>query len=176
MKNLIPFFKRERYNDNDGAFDIVYFFNHENNTIESKQYDGYTRESTPEIETNFLKENEALIKNLLIDEIVKENQFINYCQFIEDGQYNLQDCKVKGSRKYKGKTATLVSLFSKVNDFSGRNEKIAKIIGLDGVIYFISASTVTIPIEAIKSMLNDLSINDLIRFKSNRNDFYNFNK
>ena len=52
----------------------------------------------------------------------------------------------------------------------------AKIEGLDDLIYFISASTVTIPMEAIKSMLNDLSINDLIRFNSNRNDFYNFNK
>ena len=52
----------------------------------------------------------------------------------------------------------------------------AKIEGLDGVIYFISASTVTIPIETIKLMLNDLSINELIRFKPNSNDFYNFNK
>ena len=108
MKNLIPFFKLARYNDNDGAFDILYFFNHENNMIESKQYDGYTRESTPEIDFNFMHENEALIKTLLIDEIVKENQFINYCQFIEDGQYNLQDCKVKGSRKYKGKKKCFV--------------------------------------------------------------------
>ena len=176
MKTLIPFFKRERYNDNDGTFDIVYFFDNENNTIESKQYDGYTREKSPEVDFDFKKENEALIKISLIDEIIKENQFINYCQFIEDGQYNLQDCKVKGSRKYKGKTATLVSLFSKVNDFSGRNEKIAKIIGLDGVIYFISASTVTIPIETIIEMLNGLGIYDLINFKPNRNDFYNFNK
>ena len=175
MKNLIPFFKLERYNDNDGAFDIVYFFNHENNTIESKQYDGYTRESTPEIDFNFKHENEATIKNLLIDEIIKENQFIGNCQFIEDGKYNVK-ATVKGSRKYKGKEATLLSLFSKVNDFSGRNEKIAKIIGLDGIIYYISASTVSIPIGTIKEMLNDLTINDLIRFKSNRNDFYNFNK
>ena len=52
----------------------------------------------------------------------------------------------------------------------------AKIEGEDGIIYFISASTVLIPIKAIKLMLNDLSINDLIRFKPNRNDFYNFNK
>ena len=44
------------------------------------------------------------------------------------------------------------------NDFSGKNEKMAKIEGLDGLIYFISASTVTIPIEAIKLMLNDLNI------------------
>ena len=176
MKTLIPIFKRERYNDNDGAFDIVYFFNNQNNTIESKLYDNYTREATPEIDHNFKHENEALIKNLLIDEIIKENQFINYCQFVEDGQYNLQDCTVKGSRKYKGKKATLLSLFTKFNDFSGKNEKMAKIEGLDGIIYFISASTVTIPIEAIKLMLNDLSINDLIRFNSNRNDFYNFNK
>ena len=62
----------------------------------------YTREATPEIDINFKHENEALIKNLLIDEIIKENQFINYCQFVEDGKYNLQDCTVKGSRKYKG--------------------------------------------------------------------------
>ena len=176
MKTLIPIFKRERYNDNDGAFDIVYFFNNENNTIESKQYDNYTRESTPEIDFNFKHENEALIKNLLIDEIIKENQFINYCQFIEDGKYNLHDCTVKGSRKYRGKKATLLSLFSRVNNFSGKNEKMAKIEGLDGIIYFISASTVTVPLEAIKLMLNDLSINDLIRFKPNNNDFYNFNK
>ena len=175
MKTLIPFFKRERYNDNDGAFDIVYFYDNENKTIESKKFDNYTRELTPEIETNFLKENEALIKNLLIDEIIKENQFIGNCQFIEDGNYNVK-ATVKGSRKYKGKEATLLSLFSQISNFSGKNEKMAKIIGLDGVIYFISASTVTIPIEAIESMLNDLSINDLIRFKSNRNDFYNFNK
>ena len=176
MKTLIPFFKIEKYNDNNGAFDIVYFYDNENKTIESKKFDNYTREATPEIETNFLKENEALIKNLLIDEIIKENQFINYCQFIEDGKYNLQDCIVKGSRKYKGKKATLISLFSRVNYFSGKNEKMAKIEGLDGVIYFISASTVTISIEAIKLMLNDLSINGLINFKPNRNDFYNFNK
>ena len=176
MKTLIPIFKRERYNDNDGAFAIVYFFDNENNIIESKQYDNYTREATPEIDLNFKHEKEALIKNLLIDEIVKENQFINYCQFIEDGQYNLRNCIVKGSRKYKGKTATLVSLFSNINTYSGKNEKIAKIEGEDGIIYFISASTVLIPIKAIKLMLNDLSINDLIRFKPNRNDFYNFNK
>ena len=175
MKNLIPFFKRERYNDNDGAFDIVYFYDNENKTIESKKFDNYTRELTPEIETNFLKENEVLIKNLLIDEIIKENQFIGNCQFIEDGNYNVK-ATVKGSRKYKGKEATLLSLFSQISNFSGKNEKMAKIIGLDGIIYYISASTVSIPIETIIEMLNDLSINDLIRFKSNRNDFYNFNK
>ena len=175
MKNLIPFFKLEKYNDNDGAFDIVYFFDNENKTIESKKFDNYTRELTPEIETNFLKENEALIKNLLIDEIIKENQFINNCQFIEDGNYNVSST-VKGSRKYKGKEATLLSLFSRSNKFSGKNEKIAKIEGLDGIIYFISASTVSIPIETIREMLNGLGIYDLINFKSNRNDFYNFNK
>ena len=175
MKNLIPFFKRERYNDNDGAFDIVYFYDNENKTIESKKFDNYTRELTPEIETNFLKENEALIKNLLIDEIIKENQFIGNCQFIEDGNYNVK-ATVKGSRKYKGKEAELISIFSQISNFSGKNEKMAKIIGLDGIIYYISASTVSIPIETIIEMLNDLSINDLIRFKSNRNDFYNFNK
>ena len=176
MKNLTSFFKIEKYNDNNGAFDIVYFFDNENNIIESKQYDNYTREATPEIDLNFKHENEVLIKASLISEIIKENQFINYCQFIEDGQYNLQDCTVKGSRKYKGKNARLISLFSKINPYSGKNEKMAKIEGLDGIIYFISASTVTIPLEAIKLMLNDLSINDLIRFKPNRNDFYNFNK
>ena len=176
MKNLIPFLKLERYNDNEGAFDIVYFFNNQNNTIESKKFDNYTREATPEIDLNFKHENEALIKNLLIDEIIKENQFINCCQFIEDGLYNLQDCTVKGSRKYKGKTATLVSLFSKINPYSGKNEKMAKIEGLDGLIYYISASTVLIPLEAIKLMLNDLRIFELINFKPNRNDFYNFNK
>ena len=176
MKNLTPFFKIEKYNDNNGAFDIVYFFDNENNTIESKLYDNYTREATPEIDINFKHENEVLIKASLISEIIKENQFINHCQFVEDGLYNLQDCTVKGSRKYKGKKATLLSLFSRVNDFSGKNEKMAKIEGEDGLIYFISASTVTIPLEAIKLMLNDLSINDLIRFKPNRNDFYNFNK
>ena len=176
MKTLIPFFKSEKYNDNDGAFDIVYFFDNENKTIELKKFDNYTREKSPEVDFNFMQKNEALIKDLLIAEIIKENQFINYCQFIEDGKYNLQDCIVKGSRKYKGKKATLISLFSRVNYFSGKNEKMAKIEGLDGVIYFISASTVTIPLEAIKLMLNNLSINDLIRFKSNRNDFYNFNK
>lgn len=175
MKTLIPFFKKEKYNDNDGAFDIVYFFDNQNNTIESKQYDNYTREATPEIDLNFKHENEALIKNSLIDEIIKENQFINYCQFIEDGNYNVK-VLVKGSRKYKGKEATLLSLFSQINNFSGKNEKMAKIEGLDGLIYFISASTVTIPMEAIKLMLNDLSIFELISFKSNRNDFYYFNK
>ena len=176
MKTLIPIFKRERYNDNDGAFAIVYFFDNENNIIESKQYDNYTREATPEIDLNFKHENEVLIKASLISEIIKENQFINYCQFVEDGQYNLQDCTIKGSRKYKGKKATLLSLFSRVNNFSGKNEKMAKIEGEDGIIYFIYASTVLIPMKAIKLMLNDLSINDLIRFKPNRNDFYNFNK
>ena len=175
MKNLIPFFKRERYNDNDGAFDIVYFYDNENKTIESKKFDNYTRELTPEIETNFLKENEALIKNLLIDEIIKENQFIGNCQFIEDGNYNVK-ATVKGSRKYKGKEATLLSLFSQISNFSGKNEKMAKIIGLDGIIYFISAATVSIPIETIIEMLNGLGIYDLINFKPNRNDFYNFNK
>ena len=175
MKTLIPFFKIEKYNDNNGVFDIVYFYCQKNKTIESKKYDNYTRELTPEIDINFKHENEALIKNLLIDEIIKDNQFINYCQFIEDGNFNV-NVIVKGSRKYKGKNANLISLFSKINPFSGKNEKMAKIEGLDGIIYFISASTVTIPLEAIKLMLNDLSINDLIRFKPNRNDFYNFNK
>ena len=176
MKNLIPFLKLERYNDNDGAFDIVYFFDNENKAIESKKFDNYTREATPEIDINFKHENEATIKNLLIAEIIEDNQFINYCQFIEDGKYNLHDCTVKGSRKYKGKEANLICLFTKINPFSGKNEKMAKIEGLDGLIYYISASTVTIPMEAIKLMLNDLSINDLIRFKSNRNDCYDFNK
>ena len=54
MNTLIPFFKIEKYNDNDGAFDIVYFYDNENKTIESKKFDNYTRELTPEIETNFL--------------------------------------------------------------------------------------------------------------------------
>ena len=176
MKNLIPFFKIEKYNDNNGAFDIVYFYDNENKTIESKKFDNYTREKSPEVDFDFRKENEALIKNLLISEIIAENQFINYCQFIEDGLYNVQDCTIKGSRKYKGKKATLISLFSKVNDFSGKNEKIAKIEGEDGLIYFISASTVSIPLETIREMLNGLDIYSLISFKSNRNDFYNFNK
>ena len=175
MKTLIPFLKREKYNDNDGAFDIVYFFDNENKTIESKKFDNYTRELTPEIETNFLKENEALIKNLLIDEIIKENQFINNCQFIEDGNYNV-NALVKGSRKYKGKEAKLISLFSRLNQFSGKNEKMAKIEGLDGIIYFISASTVSISIETIKAMLNELDVYNLVTFNKNRNDFYCFNK
>ena len=175
MKNLIPFFKLEKYNDNDGAFDIVYFYDNENKTIESKKFDNYTRELTPEIETNFLKENELLIKDALINEIIQENQFINNCQFIEDGNYNV-NALVKGSRKYKGKEAKLISLFSQINAFSGRCEKMAKIIGLDGIIYYISASTVSIPLETIREILNGLSIYDLINFKPNRNDFYNFNK
>ena len=175
MKNLTPFFKIEKYNDNDGAFDIVYFFDNENKTIESKKFDNYTRELTPEVDFDFKKENEALIKDALINEIIKENQFINNCQFIEDGSYNV-NALVKGSRKYKGKEATLLSLFSQINAFSGKNEKMAKIIGLDGIIYFISASTVSIPIETIREMLNGLGIYDLINFKPNRNDFYNFNK
>ena len=175
MKTLIPFFKKEKYNDNDGSFDIVYFFNAENNNIESKKFDNYTRELTPEIDFDFMKENEALIKNLLIDEIIKENQFINYCQFIEDGNYNVKVI-VKGSRKYKGKEATLMSLFSQINTFSGKNEKLAKIQGIDGIIYFISSSTVLIPLETIKEMLNKLDISDLISFKPNRNNFYCFNK
>ena len=175
MKTLIPFFKRERYNDNDGAFDIVYFFDNENNTIESKQYDGYTREKSPEVDFDFKKENEALIKISLIDEIIKENQFINFCQFIEDGNYNVK-ATVKGSRKYKGKEATLLSLFSQTNAFSGKNEKMAKIEGLDGIIYYISASTVSIPIGTIKEMLNELDVYNLVTFNNNRNDFYCFNK
>ena len=175
MKTLIPFFKIEKYNDNNGAFDIVYFFDNQNNTIESKQYDNYTREATPEIDLNFKHENEALIKNSLIDEIIKENQFINHCQFIEDGSYNV-NAIIKGSRKYKGKTANLISLFTQINSFSGKNEKMAKIEGLDGIIYLISASTVSIPLETIKEMLNKLDIYNLISFKSNRNDFYYFNK
>ena len=122
-----------------------------------------------------MKENEAFIKNLLVAEIIKENQFINNCQFIEAGNYNVK-ATVKGSRKYKGKEATLLSLFSQMNAFSGRCEKMAKIIGLDGIIYFISASTVSIPIETIRDMLNGLGIYNLINFKPNRNDFYNFNK
>ena len=176
MKNLIPFFKIEKYNDNDGAFDIVYFFDNKDKTIESKKFDNYTRELTPEIDSFFLQENEATIKNLLIDEIIKENKFINYCQFIEDGNYNLRNCSVNGSRKYKGKIATLLSLLSRVNNFTGKNEKIAKIEGLDGLIYYISASTVLISIETIKIMLNKLDIKKLISFKTNRNDCYDFNK
>ena len=175
MKTLIPFFKIEKYNDNDGAFDIVYFFNNENKTIDSKKFDNYTREKSPEIETNFLKENEALIKNLLINEIIKENQFINNCQFIEDGSYNV-DALVKGSRKYKGKEAKLICIFSQISNFSGKNEKMAKIEGLDGIIYLISASTVSISIETIKAMLNELDIYNLVTFNKNRNDFYCFNK
>ena len=175
MKTLIPFFKLEKYNDNDGAFDIVYFFDNENKTIESKKFDNYTREATPEVDLNFMQKNEALIKDTLIAEIIKENQFINNCQFIEDGNYNV-NALVKGSRKYKGKEAKLISLFSRLNQFSGKNEKMAKIEGLDGIIYFISASTVSIPIETIKAMLNELDIYDLITFNKNRNDFYNFNK
>ena len=122
MKNLIPFFKIEKYNDNNGAFDIVYFYDNENKTIESKKFDNYTREKSPEVDFDFRKENEALIKNLLISEIIAENQFINYCQFIEDGLYNVQDCTIKGSRKYKGKKATLISLFSRLHQFSLKNE------------------------------------------------------
>ena len=176
MKTLIPFFKFEKYNDNDGAFDIVYFFNTENNTIESKKFDNYIREKSPEVDFDFKKENEALIKNLLVAEIIKENQFINFCQFIEDGLYNLQDCTVKGSRKYKGKHAKLICIFSQISNFSGKNEKMAKIEGLDGIIYYISASTVSIPIETIKAMLNELDIYYLITFNKKRNYFYNFNK
>ena len=175
MKNLIPFFKLAKYNDNDGAFDIVYFFDNEHKTIESKKFDNYTREATPEIDFNFMPDNKALIKDLLINEIIKENQFINNCQFIEDGNYNVK-ATVKGSRKYKGKEAKLISLFSQINAFSGSREKMAKIIGLDGIIYFISASTVSIPIETIKAMLNELDVYNLVTFNKNRNDFYNFNK
>lgn len=175
MKNLIPFLKLEKYNDNDGAFDIIYFFDNKNKTIESKKFDNYTRELTPEIDTFFIQENEAKIKNLLIDEIINENQFINNCQFIEDGNFNI-NVIVKGSRKYKGKDANLISLFSKINIYSGKNEKIAKIEGLDGIIYYISASTVSIPIETIKIMLNKLDVKKLIFFKTNRNDCYDFNK
>ena len=175
MKNLTPFFKIEKYNDNNGAFDIVYFFDNDNNTIESKIYDNYTRELTPEIDTFFLQENKAMIKNLLIDEIIKENQFINNCQFIEDGTFNV-NAIVKGSRKYKGKYANLISLFSKINPYSGKNEKMAKIEGIDGLIYYISASTVLITIENIKIMLNELDVKKLISFKTNRNDCFDFNK
>ena len=175
MKTLIPFFKIEKYNDNDGAYDVVYYFDNENKIIESKKYDNYTREKSPEVDFDFRKENEALIKNLLIDEIIKENQFINNCQFIEYGNYNVK-ATVKGSRKYKGKEATLLSLFSRLNQFSGKNEKIAKIEGLDGIIYFISASTVSIPIETIREMLIELDIYNLVTFNKNRNDFYCFNK
>ena len=173
MKTSIPFLKREKYNDNDGAFDIVYFFDNENKTIDSKKYDNYTREATPEVDLNFMQKNEALIKNLLIDEIIKENQFINNCQFIEDGNYNV-NALVKGSRKYKGKEAKLISIFSQISNFSGKNEKMAKIEGLDGIIYYISASTVSIPIETIREMLIELDVYSLITF--NENDFYNFNK
>ena len=175
MKTLIPFFKIERYNDNDGAYDVVYYFDNENKTVELKKFDNYTREATPEVDLNFMQKNEALIKDTLIAEIIKENQFINNCQFIEDGNYNV-NALVKGSRKYKGKEAKLISLFSRLNQFSGKNEKMAKIEGLDGIIYFISASTVSIPIETIKEMLNELDIYNLITFNKNRNDFYNFNK
>ena len=175
MKTLIPFFKIERYNDNDGAYDVVYYFDNENKTVELKKFDNYTREATPEVDLNFMQKNEALIKDTLIAEIIKENQFINNCQFIEDGNYNV-NALVKGSRKYKGKEAKLISLFSRLNQFSGKNEKMAKIEGLDGIIYYISASTVSIPIETIREMLNGLGIYDLINFKPNGNDFYNFNK
>lgn len=175
MKTLIPFFKIERYNDNDGAYDVVYYFDNENKTVELKKFDNYTREKSPEVDFDFKKENELLIKDALINEIIQENQFINNCQFIEDGNYNV-NALVKGSRKYKGKEAKLISLFSRLNQFSGKNEKIAKIEGLDGIIYFISASTVSISIETIKAMLNELDIYNLITFNKNRNDFYNFNK
>lgn len=175
MKNLIPFFKLQKYNDNDGAFDMVYFYDNENKKIDSKKFDNYTREATPEVDFNFLQKNELLIKDTLINEIIQENQFINNCQFFVDGNYNV-NALVKGSRKYKGKEAKLISLFSQINAFSGKCEKMAKIIGLDDIIYFISASTVSIPIETIREMLKELEIYDLITFNKNRNDFYCFNK
>jgi hypothetical protein len=171
---LIPINKKERYNDNDGAYEIITYFDTKNNSIITDTLDGYTQKQSPSIDFDFLKQNESKIKNILIDKIIEDDPSIINGFNLGDGKYNIP-VNIKNSKKYKGKTAKLVEIFSKYDSYSHRTVSVAKIIGDDGNEYNISPNTITISIDTIRHILMNLKIESLFVFrKSNRDNKYYF--
>ena len=171
MKTIIPISLQEKYSDNLGAFDIVMYYNTLENSFETRVFSEYNRsEKTPEIDYNFLRENENKLKDLLIDKILEDEKFICWGISLGEGLYNIT-VNIKGSRKYKGKTAQLIEI-SCSRDYNYKEVFHAKIQGLDGYIYEISPSCVTVPSEEMRSLLNRMTFDRLTRLTKGTEKFY----
>ena len=171
MKTLIPVHLQEKYSDNLGAFDIVMYYDTLENSFETRVFSEYNRsEKTPEIDFNFLRKNENKLKDLIIDKILEYEKFICWGVSLGEGLYNIT-VNIKGSRKYKGKTAKLVEVISS-RDYNYKEVFTAKIQGLDGSIYEISPSCVTVPNEEMRSFLNRMTFDRLTRLEIDADKFY----
>ncbi len=166
---LIPIYKLDRYNDNDGAYEIIFYFDNNKDEIIGKKLDGYTSKQASEINDKFLKQNEDKIKSILVSQIIKEHPSISSGYKLGSGDYNVQ-VNVKNSKKYKGNTAELLKIFEQYSNYSRQKVSVAKIKGEDGEIYYISPNTITIPTDSIETMLMGLPINRLFGFDSNNRD------
>jgi hypothetical protein len=172
--NIIPIYKQEKYNDNDGAYDIMYFFDANTNSVFSEVLRGQDKSKySTEIDYDFVERNEGLIKNALAEKKLNENpQMLNLFNWASYNSKEKIPVMVKGSRKYKEDSAELISLFEKRNPYSGRLETVAKILGNDGNIYYLSPNTLKITPETAKSLLLKYDIPKLVIFKSNQNREY----
>jgi hypothetical protein len=110
------------------------------------------------------------LKSLLIDKILEDEEFLCWGISLGEGEYNI-NVNIKGSRKYKGKTAKLVSINS-FRDYNYKNIFQAKIQGEDGVIYEISPSCVTVPTEEMRIFLHRMSFDRLNRLKKDAGKYY----
>lgn len=161
---LIPIFNAEKYTDNDGNYNVVFYYDSLNHNIESKVFGGYNpHEITPEINYDFLNENQANIKSILVNKIIFNNPYMGSGWYLGEDTYNLP-VAIKNSKKFKGSNAILVEIFTKYNTYSYKTEYIAKVKNQEGDVYYISPNCISIEMEIIKQKLFEMEISKLFRF------------
>jgi hypothetical protein len=170
---LIPIFKTENYNDNDGAYDTVHYYDVEKQIINIKIFSGYTRDISPVIDVNFLNKNQANIKNILVNRIINNEPYIGSGWYLGADRYNFP-VTIKNSKNYKGKNAILVEIISKYNNYTYKTDYVAKIKNQEGDVFYISPNCITIDIQLIKEKLFEMEITKLICFAKMRDEKYYF--
>lgn len=178
QNNIIPIYKLEKYNDNDGAYDMIVYFDQGNKKIfKEKLIGSESSKYGDKINYDFFKANEGEIKKILINDIISEHgNFLGKVYYWGDGKYNNIPVSVKGSKKYKDNTAELLEIKEVYNNYSHSKVMAAKILGNDGETYLISPNTLTVSDDIIKDMLSKKSAVDLLGFdKYSRNDKYYLN-
>ena len=175
-ENNIVICKKERYNDNTGAYDIIYTYDTETNKINARTYLSYEKTDNENVDYDFVEKNTDNLKKIAIDDCIsKHGNKLTSVFYWGVGKFDNIPVIVKGSRKYKEKTAKLVGIYENYNNFKHKTELVAKILGNDGNTYYISPNTLTVDIDTIHKLLSKLDLDSLLSFgSSNRTGLFYF--
>ena len=169
MNTLVPVSVSQFYNDNDGAYDIVQYFNRENGELTSEKL-LVGDINSPEVNHDLVRECEREIKHSVITRILSDTRIYSLQHHQPGGIYNI-NCLVVNSRKYKG-VAELIT--TELNYFKGTTTQVAVIKTPEGDYHKVSRNCINLSETDMYELLNRFELRDLFVFKTDNSNKFRF--